>query len=92
MIVEKQAGEIIIRIADNFDDNELESMLDYIRYKEVQLLSKVQQFEIEKLTNELVEKISNIPSTKRYGYGIFKDKIKMSEDFDEPIEEFSEYI
>ena len=88
MIVERQAGEIIIRITDDFDDNELESMLDYIRYKEVQLLSKSQQFEIEKLTNELVEKISNVHNTKRYGYGIFKDKIKMSADFDEPLEEF----
>ena len=53
MIVERQAGEIIIRINDNFDDNELESMLDYIRYKEVKLLSKSQQFEIEKLADEV---------------------------------------
>ena len=53
MIVERQAGEIIIRISDNFDDNDLESMLDYIRYKELQLLSKSQQLEIEKLANEV---------------------------------------
>lgn len=53
MIVERQAGEIIIRISDNFDDNDLESMLDYIRYKELQTLSKSQQFEIEKLAKEV---------------------------------------
>ncbi|MFY8161818.1 MAG: hypothetical protein ACOVNU_10855 [Candidatus Kapaibacteriota bacterium] len=53
MIVERQAGEIIIRISDNFDDNDLESMLDFIRYKELQLLSKSQQFEIEKLATEV---------------------------------------
>jgi hypothetical protein len=43
-------------------------------------------------SNSIEPKASPPEKKKRNGFGILKGKISMSDDFDEPLEEFEEYL
>ncbi len=47
---------------------------------------------IEFLIEQQAKNLSQEKPTKRGGLGIWKDKIWMSDDFDEPLEDMKEYV
>jgi hypothetical protein len=57
MILERTNNEILIRLPSNIDLTELQSMLDYLRYKELTANSKAKQEDANKLSDEVNQSI-----------------------------------
>jgi len=53
MTVERNENEILIRLPDTFDVDDIQRMLDYLRFKELTRDSKADQVEIDKLSSEV---------------------------------------
>lgn len=53
MVVERTEKEIIIRLSSGIDWGDLESILKYIRYREVVSKSKATQEQIDQITSEM---------------------------------------
>ncbi len=67
------------------------SLLDLIAI--IEKLPPDKLAEVESLVDSLISKESlDKPQEKRPVFGSFKGKIVMSEDFDEPLEDFKEYM
>ncbi len=67
------------------------SLLDLIAI--IEKLPPDKLAEVENLVDSLISKESlDKPQEKRPVFGSFKGKIVMSEDFDEPLEDFKEYM
>lgn len=59
MILERTDKEILIRLPSNVDLSELQSMLDYLRYKELTANSKGKQADADKLAEKVNQSISS---------------------------------
>jgi hypothetical protein len=53
MILERKNDEILIRLSSNLDLTELQSLIDYLRYKELTANSKAKQKDVDKLADEV---------------------------------------
>ena len=54
MIIEKRNKEIIIRIPDSVDAEEIQDFVDYVRYKELtSKAKKIDQSIVDQLTKEI---------------------------------------
>lgn len=53
MTIQRQNGEIIIRLSDNIDLKSLQRLVDYIKYNETTINSIAEQNEIDKLSSEI---------------------------------------
>ena len=53
MVVERTQSEIIIRIPNTFESDDLQDFLDYISYKELSTDVNIPQAEIDKLASDL---------------------------------------
>jgi hypothetical protein len=57
MILERKNDEILIRLSSNIDLAELQSLIDYLRYKELTTNSKAKQKDVDKLADEVNQSI-----------------------------------
>jgi len=53
MIVEKQQGQIIIKLSDSVDLSEIKNTLDFLRFKEITSKSEAREEEFEELLNNI---------------------------------------
>lgn len=53
MTIERQNNEIIIRIPDSLGVDEIQRMINYIRYSEITAKSKAKQEEINKIADDV---------------------------------------
>ncbi len=53
MVLERTEKEIIIRLPNNIDWSDLESILKYIRYREIEPATQVKQGDIDRLASEI---------------------------------------
>ncbi|MEP6584831.1 MAG: hypothetical protein ABJA90_11225 [Ginsengibacter sp.] len=56
MIVERTNKEIIIRLPTSVDTEDLQAFLNYARYKELTSTFKMEQKEVDKLTDQINSK------------------------------------
>ena len=56
MLIERTQDEVIIRIPASVKTDELQDVLDFIRYKEITSKIKVSQKEVDKLAREVNKK------------------------------------
>lgn len=69
---------------------------------ETQILKKIEKlpFNLQKEVSEFVDYLlykskkhkEKLPIVKQSGFGVLKGKIEMSDDFDEPLEDFKNYM
>lgn len=60
--------------------------------KKIESLPEESKKEIEKLLEKLTQSPQRKIKSMKELEGIFKGKIKMSSDFDEPLEDFKDYL
>ncbi len=53
MIVEKQQGQIIIKLSDSVDLSEIKNTLGFLRFKEITSKSEAREEEFEELLNNI---------------------------------------
>jgi len=53
MLIERTNKEIIIRLPSSVDTTGLQSLVDYLTYKEATSESKVKQSDVDELSNEV---------------------------------------
>lgn len=53
MVVEKQKGQIVIKLSDSIDLEEIKNTLDFLRYKEITSKSEATQEDFEELINSI---------------------------------------
>jgi hypothetical protein len=53
MTIEKTENEILIRLPDTFDVDDIQRMLDYLRYKDLTKDSQATQEEVDELSSEV---------------------------------------
>lgn len=53
MIVEKQQGQIIIKLSDSVDLSEIKNTLNFLRFKEITSKSEAREEEFEELLNNI---------------------------------------
>jgi len=53
MIIERTENEILIRLPDTFDVDDIQRMLDYLRYKDLTKDSQATQEEVDELSSEI---------------------------------------
>ena len=53
MTIQRQGGEIIIRISDNVDVKSLQRLINYLTYNELTAKSKASQDEIDNLSSQI---------------------------------------
>ena len=53
MVIERTSEEIIIRLPSYVDTNGLQSLVDFLIYKEVTAKSKAKQSDVDKLAKEV---------------------------------------
>lgn len=58
MLVERTKKEVIIRLPASVDTEDLQDFLNYARYKELTAGFKVEQKEVDKLSNQINSKWS----------------------------------
>jgi len=56
MIVERKNKEVIIRLSDTVDTEDLQDFLNYARFKEITSTYKTKQSEVDKLASEVNSK------------------------------------
>jgi hypothetical protein len=56
MLIERTQNEVIIRIPASVKTDELQDVLDFIRYKEITSKVKVSQKEVDKLSRDVNKK------------------------------------
>ncbi len=56
MVVERTSKEVIIRISASVDTEDLQDILNYARYKELTTNFKVDQEDVDKLSNQINSK------------------------------------
>ncbi len=61
-------------------------------YNNIDILPQSKQAEIVDFINKLLSQESNAANVKQPVFGCAKGMIYMSPDFDEPLEEFAEYM
>jgi hypothetical protein len=57
MIVERKKDEILVRLPSNVDLSELQSMIDYLKYKELTAESKATQSDADELAEDVNKSI-----------------------------------
>ncbi len=57
MLIERTDEEVIVRLAADTDLSELQSMMDYLKYKEISSKSKATQEDADKLAAEAKKSI-----------------------------------
>lgn len=61
--------------------------------EKIKKLSVAFQKEVENFVNSILENKINIPNMKKKRtFGLLKGKMKMSADFDAPLEDFKDYM
>jgi hypothetical protein len=66
MILERTNNEILIRLPSNVDLSELQSMINYLRYKELPAKSKGKQLDADELSDEVNQSmLSKIKKQRR---------------------------
>jgi hypothetical protein len=66
MILERTNNEILIRLPSNVDLSELQSMINYLRYKELTAKSKGKQLDADELSDEVNQSmLSKIKKQRR---------------------------
>ncbi len=53
MVIERTSEEVIIRLPSYVDTNELQSLIDFLTYKEVTAKSKAKQSEVDELARDV---------------------------------------
>ncbi len=53
MLIERTSKEVIIRLPASVDTEDLQDLLDYVRYKEITSKFKVKQAEVDNLLSEV---------------------------------------
>lgn len=53
MTIERKDKEILIRLPDTFDVDDIQRMLDYLRFKELTKDSKAEQEEVDTMSSEV---------------------------------------
>lgn len=56
MVVERTSKEVIIRLSASVDTEDLQDILNYARYKELTTNFKVDQEDVDKLSNQINSK------------------------------------
>lgn len=57
MIVERTDKEILIRLSNDFDSDELQNIIDFLKFKEISSKSKASQDEIDLLSKSVNKRI-----------------------------------
>ena len=65
MILERTQDEIVVRLPANVDLTELQSMLDFLRYKELTAQSNVNQTDVDELAASANKSIWNNVKVRR---------------------------
>jgi hypothetical protein len=65
MILERTNYEILIRLPSNFDVSELQSLLDYLKYKELTSISEAKTADADELSDEVNQSIWKKAKDKR---------------------------
>ena len=58
MVIERKNNEVIIRISSSVVSDDIEQLVDYLRYKEIAKKSKARISDLEKLTSSVKRKRS----------------------------------
>ena len=65
MVIERKKDEIIVHLSPETDVNELQNMIEYLKYKENAINTEVKQEQVDKISDEINASIWQKIKSKR---------------------------